>query len=150
MADVRLSGHGVTIDVPDGWEARIYQRGGGAPVLHVATFGLEAQDGDFGAAATGRMRPDDTFAALVQYRTDARLRPGAGLFAAAGAPAPRAAEFGPRQLQVMRPGHLGWQRFFTERGRPCCLYAVIQPAQQTPEALVARLEQVLVTVRLEP
>lgn len=110
---MRVAGHGRSIDVPAGWEARIFARGGAAPVLHVATFALAEMDGDFGAAATARMRPDDAFAALIEYRADATLRPGRGLFSLAGRPRSlRAIEFRRNQLQVARSG----QRLARELG----------------------------------
>jgi hypothetical protein len=146
---MRVAGHGVSIDVPAGWEARIYRRGGAGPVLHVATFALHDRDGDFGAAATGRMHADDMFAALVQYRVDDRLRPGVGLFATAGLPAaPQPHEFHPRQLQVTRRGQLGRQRFFTAGGRPHCLYLVVAPGRRRLGHLTAELGKVLATLTL--
>ena len=145
---MRVAAHGRSIEVPTGWEARIFRRPGGAPVLHIATFALRDHDGDFGAAATGRMRADDVFAALVEYRSDQKLVPGIGLFAPTGRPSgPRVHEFKPTQLQVTRPGQLGSQRFFTDAGRPCCLYAVIRPARKRPGRLVDELGRVLATLR---
>jgi hypothetical protein len=146
---MRVTGHGLSIDAPRGWEARIFRREGATPVLHVATFALLEQDGDFGAAATGRIRPDDSFASLVEYRSDAVVRPGVGLFAVMGRPATlRAHDFGPAQLQVTRAGQLGCQRFFTDGGRPFCLYAVIRPAAKRPELLARELSHVLATLEL--
>jgi hypothetical protein len=144
---VRVAGHGLAIEAPGGWEARIFRRAGAAPVLHVATFALSDRDGDFGAAATGRMRSDDVFASLVEYRADAAVRPGVGLFAAVGRPpALRAADFGSAQLQVTRTGQLGCQRFFAEAGRPFCLYAVLAPAAKSTERLAKDLGRVLATL----
>jgi hypothetical protein len=146
---VRVAGYGVSVEVPAGWEARITKRGSG-PVLHLATFPLYASDGDFGAAATGRMSTGDVFAALVEYRDRAKMSPRVGLFAPVGLPsAPRADEFAPMQLQVTRVGQLGWQRFFTAVQRTCCLYAVINPGHEPPGALVRRLWSVLATLRLD-
>jgi hypothetical protein len=145
---VRVAGHGLSIDVPSGWEARIFRRAGGGPVLHLATFLLEDGDGDFGAAATGRMRSGDCFAALIEYR-DPRIRPGVGLFERAGRPtAPRLDEFAANHLQVTRRGQRGWQRFFTVAERTCCLYAVIQPGHLPPEQLVDGLGAVLDSLEL--
>lgn len=145
-----IAGHGISIDVPAGWEARIYRRDGGAPVMHVASFALHDGDGDFGAAATGRMRAGDGFVALVEYLVSEPLRPGAGLFATSGVPpVPRLHEFGPTQLQVTRPGHLGWQRFFTAAQRACCLYAVIRPGAAPPAGMVGELGAILTTLRLD-
>jgi hypothetical protein len=149
---MRIAGYGRSIEAPDGWEARIFRRGEAAPVLHVGTFPLADGDGDFGAAATGRMRLHDAFASLVEYRGDAVVRPGHGLFAPAGPPAElHASDFKPNQLQVTRPGQLGCQRFFTEGESPFCLYAVIQPAGVGgSERLAQELSRVLGTLRIEP
>ncbi|HUY58906.1 MAG TPA: hypothetical protein VMV16_04280 [Solirubrobacteraceae bacterium] len=144
---MRVAGHGYSIQVPAGWEARIRKRGAG-PVLHVATFPLHASDGDFGAAATDRMATGDSFAALVEYVDPEKVKPGVGLFAPKRPPVPKLREFAPMQLQVTRPGQLGWQRFFTEQDRTCCLYAVIKPGRERPQRLVARLAAVLETLRL--
>lgn len=145
---MRLAAHGLSIRLPDGWEGRIYRRPGGAAVLHVASFPLQGQDGDFGARATARMGSDDVFAALLEYRPGGMLRPNEGLFAG-GIQLPGAPQFGPRQLQVARPGQLGWQRFFTEAGRPFCLYAVIRPVRRARPRLVSELNAVLGTLRIE-
>jgi hypothetical protein len=59
-------------------------------------------------------------------------------------------EFNPSHLQVTRAGHLGWQRFFTERGRTCCLYAVMAPRLGEREVLARDLASVIRTIRLEP
>lgn len=144
---MKVSGHGVEITVPEGWEARISRRGSG-PVLHIATFPLLADDGDFGGAATGRMRLGDTFAALVEYVDPKLIRPGVGLFSATRPPILRVADFSPSQLQATRAGHLGWQRFFTEADRTCCLYAVIRPGAERPDKLVKRLAGALETLHL--
>lgn len=145
-----IAGHGISVDVPAGWEARIYRRAGAAPVMHLASFALHDRDGDFGAAATGRMRPGDSFAALVEYLVSEPLRPGTGLFAARGVPPPpRVHEFGPAQLQVTRAGQLGWQRFFTVARRACCLYAVIKPGAAPPSGMVGELGRILTTLRLD-
>lgn len=146
---MRLSGHGLSIELPPGWEGRIRVREGGGPVLHLATFPLQAGDGDFGAAATGRMRPGEVFAALVEYRGDG-VRPGVGLFAPRRPPPPSLHEFGPQRLQVTRPGQLGWQSFFTEGGRTCCLYAVISLGRGDPARLVSSLRRVLSSLAVAP
>ncbi len=144
---MRISGHGLSIDAPDGWEARILRRPGGGPVLHAATFALHEHDGDFGAAATGRMRSDDIFCALLEFVGDDRARAGVGLFEADGRPVPQPADFRPNQLQVTRAGQYGWQRFYTDDGRLCCVYAVVMPRRRTLGELVSDLSRVLSTVR---
>jgi hypothetical protein len=145
---LRIAGHGISVDLPAGWEGRISRRQDAGPVLHIATFPLHVGDGDFGAAPTGRMRDGDVFAALLEFCDAERIRPGVGLYEATVRPVPRAEEFGEMQLQVTRRGQLGWQRFFTERRRTCCLYAVIQPGGRPPSTLVARLQGVLATLEV--
>jgi hypothetical protein len=144
---VKVAGHGISIEVPSGWEARITIRGDGAR-LHVATFALLESDGDFGAAATGRMQRGDAFAALVEYVDPAQIRPGVGLYAARRPGAPTLYEFAPGSLQVTRWGQLGWQRFFTDSGRTCCLYAVIKPGTEQAEKLIRRLAGVLASLEI--
>lgn len=146
---MRASGHGLSIEIPQGWEARIVRRPHGAPFLHVASFALDSDAGQFGAAVTGRMGPDDVFAALVEYLVDAEVRPGAGLFRQRFKPRLGLHEFGHSQLQVTRTGHLGMQRFFTASGRPYCLYAVIAPVRRRPAQLTGELSAVLRTVRFQ-
>ncbi len=144
---MRTSAHGLSIEVPHGWEARIVRRPDSAPFLHLANFALQADAGQFGAAITGRMGPDSAFAALVEYLVDPDVTPGAGLFGSRWKPRLGLHEFRHNQLQVMRAGHLGVQRFFTEAGRPYCLYAVIAPVRRRPAQLAGELSAVLKTLR---
>jgi hypothetical protein len=147
---VRTAAHRLAIDVPPGWEARIVRPAESAPYLHVASFALNADSGQFGASVTARMGPDDAFAALVEYLLDDRVRPDSGLFnTRRWQPRLRVGEFGHDRLQVMRPGHLGAQRFFTAAGRPFCLYAVVSPARRRPAQLIGELSAVLATVRFD-
>lgn len=137
-----------TLSPPRGWRVRGFGGGDAASVLHIATFALDPGDGTFGAAATSRMRADDAFAALIEYGVDEHVRPGIGLFAGGSwPPRLRVSDFGPAQLQVTRPGHLGAQRFFTHLGRPFCLYTVVVPVRTRPEKLIGRLTRVLSDVR---
>jgi hypothetical protein len=123
---VRLSAHGIEVDLPTGWEGRIYKRPGGDPTLHAANFALPANDGDFGSSATAKMPRGGSFVVLTEYRPGEGLEPGRGLFAAEDIPLPLdLRRFDPRTLHIGRKGQAGFQHFFTSRGRPFCLYAVI-------------------------
>jgi hypothetical protein len=95
-------------------------------------------------------RGDDRFIALLEYRAGGDLQPGHGLVADRRPPVPHALEFGDRQLQVTRRGHLGWQRFFTEAGRAFCVYGVIAPVRRPVPALVTELGAVLRSVAVAP
>ena len=124
---MRLAAHGIEIDLPRGWDGRIYRRPGADPTLHAASFELPAKDGDFGSGATGRMPHGGTFIVLKEYRAGPRLHPDRGLFASRSIPLPlEPRRFHATTLQVGRPGQAGFQHFFTSAGRPFCLYAVIK------------------------
>jgi len=126
---VILRGHGIEIDLPGGWEGRIFRRGHGAPTLHAATFPLPHADGEFGSYATARMPAGGAFLTLTEYHPGKGLEPGRGLFRSSALPLPlRHDRFHPRTLLVGRRGQAGFQHFFTMGGRPFCLYAVVKRA----------------------
>jgi hypothetical protein len=123
---VKLEAHGISVELPVGWEGRIYKRPEGDPTLHAANFALPHRDGDFGSRATAHMRPGDMFVTITEYRPGGGLEPGRGLFAAR----PPRLPLDPRRfhrntLLVARPGQAGLQHFYTQSGRPFCLYAVL-------------------------
>ncbi len=79
----RLASHGIEVELPAGWEGRLYRRPGGHPILHAASFALPAQDGDFATGAAAAMPPGATLAALLEYEP---ALAGRGLFAEPGPP----------------------------------------------------------------
>jgi hypothetical protein len=151
----RLSAHGLHIDLPAGWEGRIYRRHGGDPILHAANYALPPSDGDFGSVATERMPPGGSFLVLSEYRPGQGLEPGKGLFAPRALPLPlEPRQFHPRTLHVGRAGQAGMQHFFTAGGRPFCIYAVVRPATRRGAVAagpgqVAAINDVLGTVRFD-
>lgn len=147
---MKVAGHGISVAVPEGWEARIRRRAGHGAVLHAASFALAAGDGDFGAAATGRMRRGDAFLALVEYVDPEIIRPGVGLYKPDRPGTPALGDFGLMSLQVTRAGQWGWQRFFTQAARTCAIYAVIMPGAERPEKLVRRLAGMVASLNVEP
>ena len=139
----RLEAHGLAIDLPEGWEGRIYRRHGGDPILHAANYPLPHADGDFGSGATAHMPAGGCFLVISEYSPGQGLEPGKGLFAADTMPLPlELAHFHPRALQVGRPGQAGMQHFFTAGGRPFCLYAVVRPHGGGRRVRAAGAEQV--------
>ena len=129
---MKLSAHGLALDLPTGWEGRIRRErlpAGASPtlrshaVLHAGDFPLPDDRGDFGSGAVESLASSQAFVALVEYGAGSA---GAALFAAIGMPRELGAdEFGPRQLQRTLPGQGGVQRFFVEEGRAFCLYVVL-------------------------
>lgn len=150
---MRLDAHGIAVELPAGWEGRIYRRPEGDPTLHAGTFPLPREDGDFGTTATALMPPGAAFMVLTEYRTGGGLEPGRGLFAAAQLPLPLdPARFRSNALLVARPGQAGMQHFFSTGGRPFCLYAVMRAPSAAAHAAsaerVADLERVLRSVAI--
>jgi hypothetical protein len=134
----RLSGSGLAVEVPSGWEGRIYSRtsgeanptfdpaGGERPlvsnaVLHVASFPLPPNTGDYGGGAVERMTNKDLFVVLMEFGPQSV---GTALFQAAGIPRLTADDVSTMCLQRLIEGQGGVQRFFTEQGRTFSLYVV--------------------------
>jgi hypothetical protein len=126
-----VAAHGLCVALPQRWEARLYRRAladgpdpGGAPhpVLHLANFALPPGRGDFGTGAVELMQEHHAFVALLEYGAE---ESGSPLFAVRGLPRPELRDFAANALQRRLPGQLGCQRFFTQRGRPFCLYVVL-------------------------
>jgi hypothetical protein len=148
---VTLSAHGISIELPAGWNGRVFDRPGSGATLHVGDFQLALGDGEFGDASTAAMPPSATFVALAEYRPGAGLQPGRGLFAARGLPSrldPTA--FTAAGLAHPRRGQVGMQHFFTASGRPFCLYVVIAGSGPLRRRRLAVLDRVLATVRIAP
>ncbi len=125
--DVRVQRLGLTVDVPAGWDLRIFRRPAADaattnPVLHLANFRLPENRGDFGGGAVERMGPENILVVLFEYDEQAASTP---LFARRGRPVPSAADFSPRQLQRTLPGQSGVQYFYSDAGRAFCLYVVL-------------------------
>jgi hypothetical protein len=143
---MRIGRHGLEVQVPAGWEGKVFRLPGTGPTVHVANFPLPSQDGSFGAAATSTMGDDGVFVALVEY--DPGLA-GRGLFAHQGLPLPlHARDVSARAMQRLIPGRFGMQRFFTQAGRAFCLYAVIG-SRPSREALIGEANDLLRDIRIE-
>ena len=124
----RLAAHGIGVDVPNGWEGRIVRRAAVHPteqpraVVHLASFPLPEERGDFGVGVTELMRSGDVFVTLFEYGPESV---GTPLFAHEGVPRLAADMFTSRRLQRTLPGQIGSQLFFTAKGRAFCLYVVV-------------------------
>lgn len=126
---MRVSAHGLGADLPPGWDARIFRRrpertaADTHPILHAGNFALPAAAGDYGSGAVELMSPNSVFVSLKEFAPEAA---GLPLFAAQGRPTQLPYQsFSPNALQRAIKGHAGAQFFFTEHGRPFCLYVVL-------------------------
>jgi hypothetical protein len=148
---VKLSAHGIQIELPRGWSGRLFSRGEGVATLHAGNFTLALDDGEFGDRSTGAMRDGATFIALTEYRPGSGLKPGSGLFSPRRIPR----RLDPSALRRTglahpRPGQVGAQHFFTVAGRPFCLYVVVAGSRATRRHQLAAIEHVLRSVQIEP
>jgi len=147
-----VAAHGLRVDLPQRWEARVYLRDATAgesesinPVVHLGNFALPPRRGDYGSGAVEVMRAAHAFIALVEFGAAELDTP---LFAAQGVPRPNVVDFAPNALQRRLPGQLGMQRFFTENGRTFCLYVVLGSARFAAQ-LVGEVHDVLDHVAVE-
>jgi hypothetical protein len=135
----RLSGSGIDVDVPSGWEGRIYSKANAGPptgvdpatamqtapvsnaVLHVASFPLPPGTGDYGGGAVEQMANKDLLVVLVEH---GKQSVGMPLFASVGLPRLTVDDVSATCLQRLIEGQGGAQRFFTVSERTFCLYVV--------------------------
>ena len=121
---MNLSHGGVTVALPEGWEARARLQPGTSRnlLLHAATVPLPAERGDFGSGVVETLGPDDVFVSLFEYDPADARQP---LFEARGVPAVRPADFSTSVLQRTGRGQTGAQWFFSTAGRAFCLHVVL-------------------------
>jgi hypothetical protein len=146
----QLAAHGLAVAPPAGWEARIARRRPTHalertfPVVHLASFPLPEQRDDFGGNITSGMRSSDVFVVLFEYDGDAAHQP---LFESRGIPRVDASMFSPNRLQRRRPGQLGCQLFFSDNGRPFCLYVVAGSRASLPR-FVSEVNEMLAELHI--
>ena len=102
---------------PAAEKARLLRRAAPVPVLHIATFPLRASDGDFGAAATGRMGRMTSWQFSSSSATRP-IRPGVKASSSDRAAGAGPGEFTPRQLQVTRAAPVRLAALLHHRGPP--------------------------------
>lgn len=153
-----MSAHGLSVQVPAGWDGSIRRGIGDAndtpsddvgplgttnPVLHVASFALPRVRGDYGGGAVESMRPTDIFIALVEFDPEAR---STALFSAPGLQRPLVpAMFGRGTMHRPLVGASGHQQFFHTQGRAFGLYVALG-AHRLRNTLVPRVDRVVSTV----
>ncbi|MDT4905661.1 MAG: hypothetical protein QOH52_3677 [Pseudonocardiales bacterium] len=156
----RVAAHGLHVDLPQRWEARLYLRDQpvesagsdepavrflGARVTHPAAYGHPGAStnpvlhlANFalppgrGDFGTGAVELMRDEHAFVSLLEYDREEVDRPLFAARGLPRPSARDFAPNALQRRLAGQLGCQRFFTENGRAFCLYVVLGSRRHAP------------------
>ena len=147
-----LSGHGLSIRLPHGWEGRIYvpdlpPPAVNMPVLHATDRALTMQRSTFAPELAARAGDAGVLVALVEF--DSALA-NVGLFGRPGLGLPlRRQDLDGAALQLPDPAQAGHQRFFSLHGRAFCLYVVFG----TGPGLTRRLHRVnesLGTLTVDP
>ena len=148
---MRIADRGLALEVPRGWEARIFVPAApppavNLPVMHAASAALPLARSSFATEATPQLGASGVLIALVEFES---ALAGIGLYAARGAPAGlRAEDLDPAALQVPHPRQGGVQRFFSDAGRAFCLYLVAGLGPGLDERL-ARANDVLASLRVD-
>ncbi|MGI8983994.1 MAG: hypothetical protein ACR2HM_05610 [Acidimicrobiales bacterium] len=148
----KLTRQGLEIELPDGWDGRIYRRAAEAGVvtrraLHAANFALPANLGDYAVGAVERMTAGDVLVVLLEFDP---VSAGQGLFANDGLPAAlRAGDFSPTAMPRAFPGRTAAQWFFSLAGRAFCLYVVLG-AHAGRADMMPLVNQVVGTMRIDP
>jgi hypothetical protein len=134
----KLTRQGLEIELPDGWDGRIYRRqveDGDVTrrALHAANFALPPNLGDYAVGAAERMQAGDMLVVLLEFDPDSA---GQGLFKNEGMPTGLgAADFSPSAMPRTMPGRTAAQWFFSVAGRAFCLYVVLGSHNERVAAL---------------
>ena len=145
---MRVSGQGIALDAPAGWDVRISRDpDDGLAVVHAASFPLPPAVGGFGGEAIDAMPPESVVLSLLEYEPAAA---GRGLFAGrAGFSALRVRDLDPAAITHAIGGRAGVQRFAVLAGRPFCAYVVISRSAR-PRRLLEAANRVLRSLSVAP
>jgi hypothetical protein len=161
-----MNDRGIEVALPPGWEGEIYRRSPGEvryddqvprsrqlqpttrSVVHLGSFPLPPDRGDYGSGAVEIMRDEDVLIILFEFEPESATT---AMFAASGLPHPLAAgDVDPNQMQRPLPGMAGVQRFFNiDEQRAFCLFVVIGSYARRKE-LVAKVNAVLADITITP
>lgn len=162
-----IDAHGITVEVPAGWEGRIARRleaSGDAmraadvpgpmapageqtfPVVQVASVPLPLDAADYGSDVTPDLGASDALIVLKEFDPAAATQP---LFKRAGLPTNLAIDdFSPGTLQRTLDGQAGHQTFLHEGGRAFCLYVVLGDDGR-PARVIGKVNEVLASIRVQ-
>jgi hypothetical protein len=147
----KLTRQGLEIELPDGWDGRIYRREADAEAvtrraLHAANFALPPGLGDYAVGVVETMTTGDVLVVLLEFDPDSA---GQGLFANEGMPTGlRAGDFSPSAMPRATAGRTAAQWFFSLNGRAFCLYVVLGSHAARADVMPL-VNQVVETLKIE-
>ena len=147
----KLTRSGLEIELPDGWDGRIYRREAEMEAttrraLHAANFALPPNLGDYAVGAIERMQTGDVLVVLLEFDPDSA---GRGLFRNEGLPTGLAStDFSPTAMPRAIPGRTAAQWFFSLAGRAFCLYVVLGSHGERA-AMLPIVNQVVETLKID-
>ena len=148
----KLTRQGLEIELPDGWDGRIYRREIDEAVavtrraLHAANFALPPNLGDYAVGAVERMRSGDVLVVLLEFDPDSA---GQGLFRNEGLPSGLGpTDFSPSAMPRAIPGRTAAQWFFSLAGRAFCLYVVLG-SHTSRSSMMPLVNQVVATLKID-
>jgi len=147
----KLSRSGIEIELPDGWDGRIYRRQAGEAVstrraMHAANFALPPNLGDYAVGAVERMQSGDALVVLLEFDPESA---GSALFSHEGLPSFLGADaFSPGAMPRAIPGRTAAQYFFSLGGRAFCLYVVLG-SHSGRAAMIPMLNAVVKTIKID-
>ena len=139
---MELTGFGISIDLPSGWEGRIFKNADDEeshafPIVHLTDFPLRVVEANFAGPMIATMDSSSSLLVLCEYGPE---QAGTPLFAA-GAP-PNVIRLGDLYSDAFFGPHhhslLARQWFFTLGSRAFCLYVVLG----TEADAIDRLDQI--------
>jgi hypothetical protein len=121
-----LRGHGLSLTVHHGWEARIWMPdlpppAENHPVVRLANFALPLTKNTYAEDVADGLREGQVVASLAEFSPTLADR---GLYAPSGVPELDREDLDPRAVQRQARGRAGVQRFFSEQKRAFSLYVV--------------------------
>jgi hypothetical protein len=153
MATLPVSGYGMSVAVPDGWNAVIWTRAGDPdsetptkayPVLQLCTQPIPEFAGTYGSGVTDQLKSGDAFIAVAEVAASDKatiFTPIEKMFAL------EAGDFHPAILQRTIQGQAGCQYFFQLGARNFNFVAVLGD-YQTEKAMIPAMNEILTSISL--
>jgi hypothetical protein len=144
---VSLTGHGISVELPDSWDGRITRSAESGATLHAGSYSLPPYDGGWAGAAVRALPSGGSFLALIEQDP---------AFAGRGAYAPDRlpvsldlSVFGPGVMPNPRPGCWGFQFPCTVSGRSWVLWIVVDRTMGSDVDRISALAGLLASAVIE-